>query len=280
MHLSNLHTHTDYCDGTCSAEEMVESAVQAGFHSIGISTHGPVTFETDWNIKHKNIEKYIDEILLLKEKYRNIIEIYLGMELDYLPRTGFDKSLELLIKRLDYYIGSVHFLGELSDGTKWTVDYNLQEIQSGIKDSFGGSTRLAVETYFSMLAEMAEMYEPPIIGHFDLIKKLNKNNILFDENSDWYIKSVVKCLDVIKNTESAVEINTGGIIRGYTEEQYPSTFILKLIRERGIPVTVSSDAHSKEAINGKFTEMYRLIKSIGFKNIRHLTKNGWIEKEI
>lgn len=280
MHLTNLHTHTVYCDGMCTAEEMIQAAIKCKFQSIGISTHGPVPFFTDWNIKECNIEKYIEEITLLKEKYRDQIDIFLGMELDYIPGIGFDESALSVMNRLDYYIGSVHFLGKSVSGSMWTVDYTVEGLISGIKENFNGNIRHAVETYYSLVSDMAVRYQPPVIGHIDLIKKLNKNNLLFDENEEWYITAAEKCLDAIKNTKSIIEINTGGISRNYTLEQYPSTFILKMARRKNIPVMINSDAHTAEGINCKFEEMYNLVKALGFRRLSFLTKEGWSEQEI
>lgn len=280
MHLTSLHTHTYYCDGKYSAEDMVLAAINNNMQSIGISTHGPTPFISDWNIKNNNIDKYINEIQFLKEKYKDSIEIYLGMELDYIPGIGFDDTAKNLIARLDYYIGSLHYLGTFNNGVMWTVDYNLEELLQGINESFGGNKRLAVETYYDLIAEMAYQYEPPIIGHLDLFKKNNKNNILFDENEEWYINTINKCLNVIKNTSSVIEINTGGISRGYITEQYPSTFIINMIMEKEIPIIINSDAHTTDGIVCKFEDMYKLIYDIGFRKSSYLTPSGWKEQVI
>lgn len=280
MHLTNLHTHTVYCDGKCKTEEMIQSAINSNFQSIGISTHGPVPFVTDWNIQVPNIEKYIDEVNMLKEKYKDEIDIFLGMELDYIPGIGFSEHIQSLIKRLDYYIGSVHYLGKFSNGQMWTVDYNMEELLIGIQEGFSGNVRNAIEAYYSLIAEMAEKYQPPVIGHIDLIKKNNKNNLLFDEKEDWYKVAVERCLDVIKNTSSIIEINTGGMARGYTTEQYPSNLILKMIKEKNIKVIINSDAHTADGIHFKFNEMYNLLKELRIKNTSYLTKKGWASQEI
>lgn len=280
MHLTNLHTHTVYCDGKCKTEEMIQSAINSNFQSIGISTHGPVPFVTDWNIQVPNIEKYIDEVNMLKEKYKDEIDIFLGMELDYIPGIGFSEHIQSLIKRLDYYIGSVHYLGKFSNGQMWTVDYNMEELLIGIQEGFSGNVRHAIEAYYNLIAEMAEKYQPPVIGHIDLIKKNNKNNLLFDEKEDWYKVAVERCLDVIKNTSSIIEINTGGMARGYTTEQYPSNLILKMIKEKNIKVIINSDAHTADGIHFKFNEMYNLLKELRIKNTSYLTKKGWASQEI
>jgi histidinol-phosphatase (PHP family) len=280
MHLTNLHTHTVYCDGKNTTEEMIQAAIKNNFYSIGISSHGPVNFITDWNIQKHKVEKYIAEVLFLKEKYRDKIDVFLGMELDYIPRVGFDGFTQELIKRLDYYVGSVHFMGMFCDKSMWTVDYKLEELIKGVNENFNGDLKYAVEVYYNLISEMVERFQPPIIGHMDLIKKFNNNNILFNEGEEWYISIVEKCLNSIKKTKCVIEINTGGISRGYSKEQYPSTFILKMIMEKDIPITINSDAHSIEGINCKFAEMYELVKSIGFGNISCMTKNGWTKIQI
>lgn len=280
MLLTSLHTHTNYCDGKYSAEDMVSAAIKCNMTSIGISTHGPTPFISDWNIKKENIDKYINEINFLKEKYKNSIEIYLGMELDYIPDIGFDDTVKELIPKLDYYIGSLHYLGKFNSGVMWTVDYNIEELLQGINESFDGDNRIAVETYYTYLGEMAEKFEPPIIGHLDLIKKNNKNNVLFDENEDWYIKAVEGCLDIIKKTSSVIEINTGGIARGYVDEQYPSAFILKMIKNKNIPIIINSDAHTTDGLLCKYDEMFNLINAYNFKKVSYLSKEGWKEQNL
>lgn len=280
MHLTNLHTHTVYCDGKNTTEEMIQEAIKNNFYSIGISSHGPVNFITDWNIQKHKVEKYIAEVMFLKEKYKDKIDVFLGMELDYIPGVGFDGFTQELIKRLDYYVGSVHFMGMFCDKSMWTVDYKLEELIKGVNENFNGDLKYALEVYYNLISEMAEKFQPPIIGHLDLIKKFNNNNILFNEGEEWYISIVDKCLNSIKKTKCVIEINTGGISRGYSKEQYPSTFILKMIMEKDMPITINSDAHSIEGINCKFAEMYELVKSIGFGNISCMTKNGWTKIQI
>jgi len=254
---------------------MVLAAMENNFHSLGISSHGPVDVETDWNIKRNRIEEYIEAVTVLKNKYKDKIDIFLGMELDFIPGTGFSETSMSLINRLDYFIGSVHYLGKLNNGLMWTVDYTMEELIRGIEESFHGSVRKAVEKYYETISEMTVKYQPPVIGHLDLIKKHNKNDFLFREDESWYVKSVKNCLDIIKSISSAVEVNTGGMARGFTKEQYPSTFILKMIKERDIPVIVSTDAHTAEAVGYKLKEMYKLLKELGFEKTVYLTRDGW-----
>ena len=78
--LSNLHTHTTFCDGKSTAEETVIEAIKKGFTSLGFSGHGYTAFELGSCMKDEY--GYIKEINRLKELYRDKIEIYLGTEED------------------------------------------------------------------------------------------------------------------------------------------------------------------------------------------------------
>lgn len=276
----NYHTHSTFCDGKDTIEDMIIAAINSGIKSIGISSHGPVPFDTDWTMKKERLYEYFERIDELKKKYKNDIEILLGLELDYLPSQGFNHIDHKVFKKLDYYIGSVHYLGELPNGYKWCVDETIEIIKQGIMENFDGDVRNAINQYYMNIADMARKHNPPIIGHLDLIKKNNKDNILFNENEKWYKDIIEKTLDVISETSCIIEINTGGKARGYTKEYYPSNWILEKIRDKNIPIMINSDAHSINYINYEFNEVYNVIKELGFKKISYLTSGGWKEKEV
>ena len=44
----NLHSHTTYCDGNNTAEEMVLAAIQSGFDVFGFSGHSYLDFDDSW----------------------------------------------------------------------------------------------------------------------------------------------------------------------------------------------------------------------------------------
>ena len=75
--LSNLHTHSTFCDGRNTPEEIVLAALEKGFSSIGFSGHAYTPFDLRYCMK--NTEGYIREIWRLKEKYGKDIQIYLGI---------------------------------------------------------------------------------------------------------------------------------------------------------------------------------------------------------
>ena len=79
-HLQNLHIHTTYADGRDSPEEIVLKAIEKGFDSIGFSEHTYMEFsDYPYQMTVADMPKYKNEILSLKEKYKNQIEIFCGL---------------------------------------------------------------------------------------------------------------------------------------------------------------------------------------------------------
>ena len=261
-------------------EEMVKSAIDKRLKYYGISSHGPVPFETDWTMKRENLESYLTEVDKMKKNYVDRIRIFKGLEIDYIPGIGAAHLESEIIGGLDYIVGSVHYLAHFDNGVMWTVDYTRDELEQGIKESFGGNTREAVEFYYKCVGEMALELKPDILGHLDLIKKSNSGNYFFNEKEKWYVDAIMECLKKIKKGGSIVEINSGGKARGYTTEYYPSDWIISEMIEMDMPVTVSGDSHTVEGVDYEFEEMLVKLRELGCKKIRLLTENGWEDKDI
>ena len=92
----------------------------------------------------------------------------------------------------------------------------------------------------------------------------------FDENADWYKKKVEYVLDEIAKTDTIIEINTGGMSRGWTQTPYPSVPILERILAKNIPITISSDAHETKNIDFYFEESLGIARKVGFKSVKIL----------
>ena len=79
--LANFHTHTVFCDGKNTPEEIVLSAIDKGFSAIGFSGHG----YTDFDLRYcmKDTCGYITEINRLKDKYKKLINDCREVKSDY-----------------------------------------------------------------------------------------------------------------------------------------------------------------------------------------------------
>lgn len=260
--IQNLHTHTTFCDGKHTAEAMVLSAIKKGLKSIGFSGHAPIENE-NWTMK--NIPEYVLEINRLKEKYSSDIEIFLGLESEFLceyPQYNYD-----------YIISSVH---GLKRGEKFLwVDADKKTVEDNLAEFYNGNVYEYIQEYYDLVVEASKKGD--ILGHFDLITKFNQEQDIFAESDNKYLeiakKSLVKC---IKNN-IIIEINTGAMERGYLNRFYPAPYLLQTILENNGKIIINSDAHNENAIDFYYCESVKILKEIGFEKQMRLTKNGFVE---
>jgi histidinol-phosphatase (PHP family) len=276
----NYHTHTRHCDGNGEPYEYAEAALRKGMSGLGFSGHNVVPFPTDWTMPAERLESYLSEIREVREHYRGALDVFLGIEADFIP--GMISPVHPAISGLglDFVIGSVHFVGPSDGDHAWTVDGPREELDAALRDGFGGNARRLVERYYALVAIMAETAAPDIIAHFDVVKKNNREGRLFSEEDPWYRAAVRRALEAIRGSKSILEINTGGVVRNTSGAFYPSPWILEEARQMNIPVVVSSDAHWPENLDGMFPEAVRILRGAGYLTQRQLTQSGWIDVEL
>lgn len=264
----NYHCHATYSDGKNTPEEMVRAAIAAGCDSFGISEHYVSQKGSSYSVKPEKEAPYRAEMQVLKEKYKNEINLFLGAEVDY-------TSPEAL--GYDYLVGSVHFF-EL-DGEFVDVDHTAEKQIDAANRYFGGDLVELACNYYGIMEKLPKKFKFDIVGHFDLVTKFNEGGKLFDESDKRYIKAAEKALEALVPTGAAFEINTGAISRGYRTEPYPNDYFLGVIREMGGSVTYSSDAHDARYILLGFEDAVAKAKRAGFKSFKKLTAEGWIDEE-
>ena len=247
---TNLHTHTNFCDGKCSAETMVQAAIAQGITLLGFTSHSMYPFATDWHLAVASHADYCAEIHRLQAAYADQLHILLGFEVDYLAPIACPRMEHYATFAPDYLIGSVHYIGT-SDGV-FTVDGSPAELSNGIRTRYGGNVQAAISHYFALEREMLSKGDFAILGHADLVRKYNAALHLFDENDTWYQRELKATAAAIAHAGVIAEINTGGMARAGLPSPYPSPYFLSLLHERGVPVTISSDAHTAEHIAAFF----------------------------
>ena len=108
---TSYHTHSHYCDGEGEIVEMIDAAIAAGLNEVGITSHAPLPFETDWTMPSEQLPQYAAEVRALQERYRDRITVLFGAEIDYIPGSEVDRFQreQLFPLGFDYFVGSVHF---------------------------------------------------------------------------------------------------------------------------------------------------------------------------
>ncbi len=262
----NFHTHSHFDDGREPLEDYVLAAIESGLRAYGFSGHSPLPFDNHWSLPKQVLPEYLAEARRLREKYKHAIDIYTGLEIDYLP--GYSDSFRELIDScgLDYCIGSVHLVmkpGSSDPSDIWFIDGPREGYIKGIETIFGGDAKMAVQAYYDQQAEMVETQKPDIIGHLDKVNMHNRGE-LFDSASSWYCNAVDRLLDAIASSGTIVEVNTRGVYSAKTSSFFPGEAILRKCQARNIPVMVNTDAHHPSEVDKLFPDAVALCRSIGF----------------
>lgn len=269
MMLTNLHTHTLYCDGNNTPESIVQTAISKGFSSLGFSGHGYTPFDLSFCMSEEDTKKYISSVNALKKQYEDKIEIYLGLEADLL--SVFEPEV------YDYVIGSCHYVPKANK--HFSVDESEEIFINTVKDHFSGDFIKYAESYFSEVLKLSSI-SPDIIGHFDLLTKFNEGNKYFDENNKKYLELVFDTVDTLIPHCDLFEVNTGAIARGYRTTPYPSVTILKRLLEKNARIIVTSDCHQADNLDFYFDETRELLRHLGFLSTTVLTGGKFIERPL
>ncbi|HEX5171811.1 MAG TPA: histidinol-phosphatase [Cyclobacteriaceae bacterium] len=268
---TNYHTHSSFCDGKSEMSEIINKAKELNISSLGFSSHAPLPFECKWCMKTDALDSYIETIDRLNEATTEI-KLYKGLEVDFIPNVINAGQFK---DKLDYTIGSVHFVEKFDDGRGWEVDSTHQSFLEGLDQIFGNNIKDAVARYFELTREMIRTSPPDIIGHVDKIKIQNIGEKFFRESDQWYKDEISKTIDVIAASHCIIEVNTRGLYQKKSETPYPSPWILELLLKKNIPITLNSDAHHADDLTGHFTQTAKTIYRLGFKTISVLREGKW-----
>lgn len=276
--LQNLHTHTTFCDGKNTPEQMIAHAIRLGFDSIGFSSHAPANVPktegyTAYDYACKDVEEYKKALLLLKKKYEGIIDVYIGSELDAFSYGVVNPS------DFDYTIASVH-LG-IKDGVVMEYDHNADMTKKYVTELYGGDSVAYAKDYYSIVASLPERFNASFVGHFDVITKFNERYPgLVDSESRGYRTAALEALDALRERMEFFEVNTGAISRGYRTAPYPESFILSRMKELKCKLILTSDCHDGNFLNCHFAESREYLKSHGIDTLYYLTSDGFVGEKI
>ncbi len=112
--VNNYHTHTYRCKHAIGQDEdYVKCAIKAGIRQLGFSDHTPwhydSPFQPTMRMDENQLEEYVNSIRYLKEKYKDQIDILIGLECEYFEK--YIPWLKTIIEQyqIDYIILGNHY---------------------------------------------------------------------------------------------------------------------------------------------------------------------------
>ena len=226
--IANYHTHTPRCGHAFGQEiEYVENALAAGLQIFGFSDHSPQFFPGQYysrmRMRPHQLQDYIDTVLQLKRDYAGLLQIHLGLEVEYYPAI-FPKLMEVLKDTPVEYM----LLGQHWNGNEENEIYN------------GRPTEDEVQLYRYCSQAMTAM-EMGIFSYF-----CHPGLLQFVGDPKIYEKHMRQLCKVAVATDTPVEINLLGIRDG---RHYPTEAFWAIAVEEGCKAVLGIDAHKPEDIS-------------------------------
>jgi len=248
------HVHTKLCHhASGEMEEFVLAAVNKNLRKIVFLEHlevGIDYFESTW-LSENDFDIYHEEGKRLQDKYKNTIEIGLGIEVGYNPKYLNEIQRRLALHSWDQIGISYHFL-ETNSGHLNMV--SSKQINIDRLDQYGVDK--VIHRYYYDLHEAVEKLPGQVLCHIDAVLRHHPNVTFTPE----HYGLIDELLDAVARKKIAIEVNTSGYRT--KNEPYPSVALLKKAIARNIPLVAGSDAHRPEDVGRYFDRLPDLLEKL------------------
>ena len=253
---SHIHSNNSP-DSKQTVDEICTTAIEKGVKGIAITDHAHMSpahkrFFGDFDVV-KNIQNSINDAHAAKEKYKDKLQVFCGVEIgEYLHDPETSKKV-LSLTDYDIIIGSVHYV----DAAKWELAYSKIKFDENVSDQ---EIFDYMKLYFGEVSQMIDKVDFDVLAHLTCPEryingrdKRNYNFNVFNDDIECILKKIIK-------KDIALEFNTYGM------EKIEFEHILRLYHDLGgRKVTIGSDAHRPVTIAANFDEAIEILKKTGFE---------------
>ena len=265
-----LHTHNNelHFDGRYSAREMIQTAQDLGFKTIGVSNHmimhkgltpylerEPMFFD-DYNKAETTYMKHIEILNNLKSEFK--IDIKIGFEVDFFTSAHWRNYFEKMITRLpvDYLISGSHFLKNTDESFICNI-FHLKHLDP--QPDAETLHDLTIHHFENIIAAIKS-------GYFSFIAHLDYCTIFNLGEGERYNEYKYRIMEALKETNTPFELNTSGYDR--INRPHPDVWMLKEMAKGSgvVPILISDDSHYIDKIGRHFDEAEKLLSDLNYTN--------------
>ena len=265
-----LHTHNNelHFDGRYSAREMIKTAQDLGFSTIGVTNHmimhprltpylehEPMFFD-DFRKAENAYQKHIEILQNLKSEFK--INIKIGFEVDFFQNKSWRNYFEKMLTRLpvDYLISGSHFIKNSDESFICNIFHLKYLNPTPDADTIHD---LTVHHFENIIAAIKS-------GYFSFIAHLDYCTIFGLGEDKKYDEYKYRILEALKENNTPFEINTGGYDR--INRPHPDVWMIKEMAKNGgeVPVVISDDAHYTEKLGRHFEQAEQLLQELNYTN--------------
>ncbi len=236
-----------------AVERFVERGRERGVDEIAFTEHVYYFEQTReiWTVPYQadratfDLDDYCD---VLVEARRRGLPVKLGLEVDYVGDSQPRLAELLRPYPFDLLLGSVHFIDglevDLAPGA-WAV-LPVGEVW---------------RRYVSSVSALARSGAVDVLAHPDLAK------IFGSRPAPGELAALeVELADAAARADIAVEVSSAGL-RKQVREIYPDQSLLRACRERGVPITIASDAHESQLVGEDFDATLAHARAAGYDRV-------------
>ena len=244
-------------DSDTPMEDQIRAALSLGLSSVCFTEH----LDMDWPYQNTpdlepgtfdlDLAAYRQEYLRLRDKYRDRLHIFYGVELGLQPHLG-DRlgAFTADHPEFDFILGSTHVSRQMDP--YYSIFFE------------GRTEEEAYRTYFTdSLLSLRAFHQIDSYGHMDYVVRYGPNQDRF-YSYERYRDVIDPILDLLLDHDIALEVNTAGLSKGLSQCN-PCTGIIRRYRQMGgRKITVGADAHAPAGIAAGFDTAAAILTEAGF----------------
>lgn len=238
------HSHSGQFCGHAqnTLEEVVQAAIAKRFHTFSLTEHIPRPQEDFYpeeaeSHTEQSLAKLFDDFIVeahrLRDAYSDQIQILIGFETEYIRPSTLHIIRSILDKyTFDFFMGSVHHTHTIP------IDFDRAMYEQA-RDKAGGTDERLFEDYFDSQYEMLQELQPPVVGHFDLIRLLSDHHDADFQGMPGVWDRIKRNLEYVASYGALLELNSSGLRKGLAEP-YPCLPICQVSHTAICPSSASS----------------------------------------
>ncbi|RJP79649.1 MAG: histidinol-phosphatase HisJ family protein [Candidatus Zixiibacteriota bacterium] len=252
---ADLHTHpTPWERGSEGFDRLAQAAVERGVAVLGFSEHGPACHPHPRysGLTEFEMEAYVREVLRIKEAFSGHLQVFCGLELDWLPaRLDYYLKLRRTFP-FDYFLVSVHRVDDwhVDDPASLTLSTHRHKSPEGL-----------YRLYYSQVLEAARSGLFSALAHLDYLRRTLPHSP--GKPPEFAREMFPDLARDLADAGVAVEINTRGLEIVASPEPHPTLPLLRSLVRAGARFCLGSDAHGEERVGAGLREARNRLRDEG-----------------
>lgn len=250
--LYDMHMHTRFSgDSEDDPFAMAQHAYDIGLAGICFTDHLDIDYSRTPGLFDLDIPAYKKEIVLVKENFRDKLDVCWGVELGLQPHIVAQNKAVATENDFDFIIGSTHQLHR--------KDIYFPDFYEGKNEDD------CYRDYFEeTLVNAQSDADFDVYGHIDYVVRYGPNKNQF-YSYEKFADIIDEILRTLISRGRGIELNMAGFKYGLGHPN-PTESILKRYKELGGEIiTIGSDGHTPEQMAWEFEKAPAILKEAGFE---------------